>query len=85
MLSFQKQLHLQMQLESMSEQHGQAVPLQSLKVVPLKDRLQCDCCAAAIADVHRTCSNEQCGDFDMCQKCSLDARQQGKVRQHASA
>lgn len=70
---------LHLQLKAMSEECGSAVELQGVKTIPLKDRLQCDCCAAAISDVHRTCSNEQCGDFDMCIKCSLDARKQDKV------
>ena len=68
-----------MQLEAMSEENGGPVELKNLRAVALKDRLQCDCCAAAIADVHRTCSNKECGDYDMCIKCSLDARKQHKV------
>lgn len=73
-----------LQLQAMSKESGEPVDLKSLRTVPLKDRVQCDCCAAAIADVYLTCSNEQCGDYDLCMKCSLDARKQDKVQEESN-
>ena len=75
---------LVLQLQAMSEESAEPVDLKSVKTVPLKDRVQCDCCAAAIADVYLTCSNEQCSDYDLCIKCSLDARKQDKVQKENS-
>ncbi|KAL0045073.1 hypothetical protein WJX82_007369 [Trebouxia sp. C0006] len=51
---------------------GQPVDLESLPRVPLTDRMQCDCCAACITDVHRTCT--KCGDYDACIRCCRAVR-----------
>ncbi|KAA6427483.1 MAG: hypothetical protein FRX49_02146 [Trebouxia sp. A1-2] len=55
---------------------GQPVDLKSLPRVPLTDRMQCDCCAACITDVHRTCT--KCGDYDACIRCCRAARAEDK-------
>ncbi len=58
---------------------GQPVDLKSLPRVPLTDRMQCDCCAACITDVHRTCT--KCGGYDACIRCCHAVRTEDKVRQ----
>ena len=58
---------------------GQPVDLKSLLRVPLTDRMQCDCCAACITDVHRTCT--KCGDYDACIRCCRAVRTEDKVMQ----
>lgn len=58
---------------------GVPVDLKSVRKVELTDRMQCDCCAACITDIHRTCS--KCGDYDTCIRCCRSMRQKQDVRE----
>ena len=56
--------------------NGKPASLNTLSLVPLVERQQCDGCASCITDVHRTCS--ECG-YDACIRCCRGLREQGQV------
>lgn len=56
--------------------NGKSASLETLSLVPLVERQQCDGCASCITDVHRTCN--ECG-YDVCIRCCRGMREQGQV------
>ena len=57
--------------------NGKSASLETLSLVPLVERQQCDACASCITDVHRTC--KECG-YDVCVRCCRGLREQGQVK-----
>ncbi|KAL3160540.1 hypothetical protein ABBQ32_010839 [Trebouxia sp. C0010 RCD-2024] len=56
--------------------NGKPANLETLSLVPLVERQQCDGCASCISDVHRTC--KACG-YDVCIRCCRTLREQGQA------
>lgn len=68
---------LQWLLQVAEGDNGKPASLETLTLVPLVERQQCDGCASCITDVHRTC--KECG-YDACIRCCRGLREQGQVR-----
>lgn len=69
-----KSSHLLLQIAE--GDNGKSASLETLCLVPLVERQQCDGCASCITDVHRTC--KECG-YDVCIRCCRGLREQGQV------